>query len=441
MSDPSQLNDSKNVPLDDGPEYLVINDLGDRVTFQRFRSRPKSPVSDTRGYQSEKSVKEIALEWGFPENVYSRALISKGSATREVGDLLLVSGKRALVLQVKSRNAEKDDLQKIERWVKREFGKAASQGKGSIRSMEESDQVFENGRGTKLSLQGSQLEIGVLVVLDIPAVPEQLIVKVNSDSKMLVITLTEFEFLFGQLKSVSAVIRYVFRVAFMEPIELGSEMQRFMSLAMADNDVALAKPAVDLSDGAYRLSTPILPLEPVGVLDEEAHLFFRKVCEIIGAYATESGADPKVLATIFGGIDDLPVQSGEMLGRFILDGLDFFQSQDSELGQFAWKFRFVFQEERGMRFVFGVSKKFDPHRTNEMFERRLRITHHQFQRDSANLEGKLTIGVLVTPRDTWPNIDVGLMVVDDRQQLSEEDFEGYVSSWNQFRPPGAGPMP
>lgn len=441
MSDSSQLNDSKNVPLDDGHEYLVMNDLGDRVTFQRFRPRSQLPVSDTRGYQSEKSVKEIALEWGFPENVYSRAVISKGSATREVGDLLLVSGKRAVVLQVKSRNAENDDLEKIKRWVKREIGKAAGQGKGSIRSMEQSDQVFENGRGTKLSLEGIQLEIGVLVVLDIPAVPEQLVVEVNPDGKTLVITLTELEFLFSQLKSVSAVIRYVFRVTSMEPIELGLEMQRFMSLAMADNDVALAKPAINLSNGAYRFSTPILPLEPVGVLDEEAHLFFRKACEIIGAFATETGADPIALATIFGGIDDLPVQSGEMLGRFILDGLDHFRSRVDGLEQFNWKFRFIFQDERGLRFVFGVSNKFDPQRTNGMFVSRLRVTHHQFQRDSANAEEKLTIGVLVTPRDTWPNFDVGLMVVDDRQQLSEEEFESYVSFWNQLRPPGSGLLP
>jgi hypothetical protein len=144
---------------------------------------------------------------------------------------------------------------------------------------------------------------------------------------------------------------------------------------------------------------------------------------------------------IFGGIDDLPVQSGEMLGRFILDGLDHFQSQDDGLEQFNWKFRFIFQEERGLRFVFGVSKKFDSQRTNEMFVSRLRITHHQFQRDSANLEEKLTIGVLVTPRDTWPGFDVGLMVIDDRQQLSEEDFESYLSFWNQLRPPGSGLLP
>lgn len=441
MSDPSQLNDSKNVPLDDGHEYLVMNDLGDRVTFQRFRPRPKSPVSDTRGYQSEKSVKEIALEWGFPENVYSRAVISKGSATREVGDLLLVSGKRAVVLQVKSRNAENDDLEKIKRWVKREVGKAAGQGKGSIRSMEQSDQVFENGRGTKLSLQGSKLEIGVLVVLDIPAVPEQLVVEVNPDSKTLVITLTEFEFLFGQLKSVSAVIRYVFRVSSMDPVELGTEIQRFMSHAMADNDVSLAKHAMNLPNGAYRLSTPVLPLEPVGIRGEEAHLFFRQVCEIIGAFATETGADPVALSTIFGGIDDLPVQSGEMLGRFILDGLGFFQSQEDGHGQFNWKFRFIFQEELGLRYVFGVSKKFDTQRTNEMFVSRLQITHHQFQRDSTNFEGKLTIGVLVTPRNTWPGFDVGVMVIDDRQQLSEEDFESLVSFWNQLRPPSASPLP
>lgn len=429
------------MPLGDGPEYLVINDLGDRVTFQRFRPRPKLPVSDTRGYQSEKNVKKIALEWGFPENVYSAAVIRKGSATREVSDLLLVSGKCAVVVQIKSRNAEDDDLGKIERWIKRGFRKATSQGKGSIRSLHQTDELFENGRGTKLSLQGSQFEIGVLVVLDIPVVPEQLIINADVGGSMLVITLTEFEFLFGHLKSVSAVIRNVFRVAPMEPIEIGSEIQRFISLATADKDVASVNKEESYSNGAYRLSTPILPLEPVGVLDEEAHFFFRKACEIIGAFATETGVDPISLATIFGGIDDLPVQSGEMLGRFILDGLGYFQSQNDGLGQFTWIFRFIFQEERGLRFVFGVSKKFDPQRTNEMFESRLRVTHHQFQRDSANIEGKLTIGVLVTPRDTWPNFAVGLMVIDDRQQLSEEVFEGYISFWNQFRPPGAGPMP
>lgn len=440
MPDSPDSDNSNEVPRHD-PEYLILNDLGDRVTFQRFRPQPQYPVSEVRGYQSEKRVMDIALKWGFPENVYSPAVISKGSATREISDLLLVSGKRAVVVQTKSRNAENDDLQKIERWVKREFEKAARQGKGSIRSLNQKDEIFENGRGTKLSLQGSQFEIGVLVVLDIPEVPEQLLLNADSSEITLVITLTEFEFLFTHLKSVSAVIRYVFRVSSIEPVELGTEIQRFMSLAMADNDVALAKPAIDLANDAYRLSTPILPLEPVGVRDEEAHLFFRKACEIIGAFATETGVDSIALATIFGGIDDLPVQSGEMLGRFILDGLGSFSSQDDAPGQFNWKFRFIFQEELGLRFVFGASKKFDPQRTNEMFVSRLRVTHHQFQRDSANIEGKLTIGVLVTPRNTWPGFDVGLMVIDDRQQLSEEDFESYVSFWNQLRPPGSDLLP
>ncbi len=440
MPDSPDSDNSNGVPRL-GAEYLILNDLGDRVTFQRFRPQAQFPVSGVRGYQSEQQVIDIALSWGFPENVYFPAVISKGSATREISDLLLISGKRAVVVQTKSRNAENDDLQKIERWVKREFEKAARQGRGSIRSLNRTDELFENGRGSKLSLQGSHFEIGVLVILDIPEVPEQLVLDADSNVGTLVITLTEFEFLFTHLKSVSAVIRYVFRVSAIGPVELGSEIQRFISLAMADNEAALAKPASDPSNDAYRLSTPILPLEPVGIRDEEAHLFFRQVCEIIGAFATETGADPIALAMIFGGIDDLPVQSGEMLGRFILDGLHHFQSQDDGLEQFNWKFRFIFQEERGLRFVFGVSKKFDSQRTNEMFVSRLRVTHHQFQRDSANLEEKLTIGVLVTPRDTWPGFDVGLMVIDDRQQLSEEDFESYVSFWNQLRPPGSGLLP
>jgi len=441
MQDSHVSDNSKDDSHGHAPEYLILNDLGDQVTVQRFRPQTQFPVSISRGYQSEERVRDIALRWGFPENIYLPTLISKGSATREVSDLLLVSGNHAVVVQSKSRNAEDDDLQKIERWVKREFDKASRQGKGSIRSLQQRAELFENGRGTKLTLRGSQLDIGVLVVLDIPAVPEGLIIDTDFDTTTLVITLTEFEFLFGHLKSVSAVIRYVFRVAPMESVEIGSEIQRYMSLAMADNDVALAKPEIGLPNGAYRLSAPILPLEPVGVRDEEADLFFRNVCETIGAYAAENAVDAIALATIFGGFDDLPVQSAEMLGRFFLDGLSLFESDDDGLGQFIWKFRFIFQEERGLRFVFGVSKRFDPLRTNDFFVSRLRITHHQFQRDSARVKAKLTIGVLVTPRGTWPHFDVGLMVVDDRQQLSEEEFEGFVSFWNQLKQPGTAPMP
>jgi hypothetical protein len=99
---------------------------------------------------------------------------------------------------------------------------------------------------------------------------------------VVVVLRRDWEFLFQQLKSTDAVVRYLHRVKDMSPVALGDEAMRYYALASAD--AVAAPPVFDprlVPKGARHISTPLRPREPAGHTDQRYHLVIRAVLEDI----------------------------------------------------------------------------------------------------------------------------------------------------------------
>jgi len=125
-------------------------------------------------------------------------------------------------------------------WIESKIAQGLRQAHGTIRRLKNGPVSLINARGRRLEVNGAGLAWVVVVVLEHPDVPEGIDPPVADQPNPSVVLLRrEWEFLFEQLKSTRAVIRYLLRVAG-EPEELGTEVMRYFQLAQADEEAAPA---------------------------------------------------------------------------------------------------------------------------------------------------------------------------------------------------------
>jgi hypothetical protein len=75
-----------------------------------------------------------------------------GSESREVGDGLIVSGSRGLLIQVKSRETPGQDRERERRWIEKKMEDGLRQGAGSMRSLTSEAVALTNLRGRTAEL-------------------------------------------------------------------------------------------------------------------------------------------------------------------------------------------------------------------------------------------------------------------------------------------------
>ena len=209
----------------DRPITMLI-DLEDGFGVRRFDPSPSLKQGESRGDEVENLIRVIATRWGFPELIYWPSLVRTGSGTREVGDAVLLGDRLAVSVQAKGRNAVTHGDQRLRNWVMKNARKALRQSNGTIRMLRLSPKTLTNARGSQLLIDGNSYSWATLVIVDVPDVPSDFIPDLQSDTKYLVVTRPDFEFLFDQLKSIAAVVAYVHRVADLEGVALGMELKR-----------------------------------------------------------------------------------------------------------------------------------------------------------------------------------------------------------------------
>ena len=87
---------------------------------------------------SEEYALRAAAQGGQPDFVFRPLVTSKGQAQREVGDHIIWSGKRALVVSVKSRDVSKmgaDTEERAASWWSKNVAAACRQIDGTIRTL------------------------------------------------------------------------------------------------------------------------------------------------------------------------------------------------------------------------------------------------------------------------------------------------------------------
>jgi len=99
--------------------------------------RPASilPEGVERGPIAEDAIRGAAARFGLPDFVFHPATERRGAGTREIGDAIIVTGRRGLSLQVKARQQVTDDVDRERAWLERRAAEGSRHATGTIRRL------------------------------------------------------------------------------------------------------------------------------------------------------------------------------------------------------------------------------------------------------------------------------------------------------------------
>lgn len=351
------------------------------------------------------------------------------SGARELGDALLLHGAKGVVVQVKSRNGDPSDVRREERWIMKAAEKAARQAAGTVRSLRSAPATLENLRGRPIEIDGSHYEWVGVVVIDHPSPPTGLVLNPPaSDLSVLVLARRDWEFLFDQLRSTYAVIQYIHRVSGEGSAGLGREAVRYYQFAQADEDAP-----VEPVDPAYlgatglQVSAPLLPKEPVGADDTEAHLLLRMVMEDIATAPISVEIGEAMRLHVLADLDRLPVAHRSEMGRIVRSMLDDVTSV--EHGAIMWRFRRLCIPGEP-QIAFGACTRFSD-LVCEAFRQWVLLRHHQFGQVMGAVDELASVGVLLTPRrGSTRRWDTTMVRVQGDPELTADELAGLEELWD-----------
>ncbi|RPF39314.1 hypothetical protein [Streptomyces sp. TLI_185] len=314
---------------DDDPSALtLIVDTPKGAHLRRIPPALPLPSHVDHGTGAEAAVHTAAATWGMPDFVFQQAEhAAKGSGQRELGDCLLLAGGRGAAVQVKARTIPPKPATQEARWIQKVAAKAMSQAKGTIRQLSMVPADMVNGRGRFLSVDANAYEWIAVFLLDHPHVPDATVVTWPPVGlPAIALTRRDWDFLFDQLRSTTAVLDYLFRAAADPVIPLGQEPLRYYEFAAADAEASPAEVDTGLvGPGGTLFSAPLLPqvpaaralrqAAPVLELPEDDTIEFTQLATRMETEATNGSPDPGRLqrwgASIIG-ILNSPVISGAL---------------------------------------------------------------------------------------------------------------------------------
>lgn len=281
------------------------------MSVLRVGSCQADHMATTWGDGAEELARKSAAEFGRPDFVYDPITESKGSATREVSDGLLIVRDRGIILQSKARDPQSNnDPEKLKSWAMKQIDKATKQVAGTRRRLAEGGLELRSRRGSALRLDSQTGWPGV-VLIDAPMLPPG-IPAVSTDRDTIVMTLDDWSSLNHLIRSSSGVIDYVYRVVEhgTAELELGNEASRYFAFAKADRDWSS-------STGGY----PAVPEDPISSDDV---VWLESMDEWIdGDLASDAGNSDESredqIRRAIETIDAVPVAMRVVIGRALLD--------------------------------------------------------------------------------------------------------------------------
>jgi hypothetical protein len=389
-----------------------------------------------QGSAAEEATGDAVATWGLPDFIFTAGTRAKGQATRELGDRLLVVGSMGVVIQVKRRVATTDDAARERRWIVKQISKAVNQANGTIRALTQQPVTAASHRGDHVDLDTPHLEWLIAVIIDHPSAPEGVTPALHRATRPGVVLLRrDWEFLFEQLKSTHAVVRYIRRVS-AEQIELGQEPVRYFELSLADQQAppGVINPKLTLS--GRTVSTPLLPLQPVAADDGPAHLVLRSIFEDIAT----SKADHQSRLRVLSELDRLPVSQRSQIGRALIHGLQAVTTTDVD--ETRWWFRRIVGPDDATRSVhlgFGACS-WCTELQREAFRIWVQLRHHEMQEITEEREEMLTVGVLLSPRnDGMRPWDTTMVAIAGAANYTYSEVAAMRTLWKAFDDPALEP--
>ena len=417
---------------DAGGNVTILLRVGDRTFGRPIPSAlALDPATDV-GAAAEEASQEAASLWGLPDFVLTPKLLKKSEARREIGDCTVVVGSRALAVQVKHRTPQETDDPDVEvRRIQKRIRKAAAQAAGSIRSLVGSHIELVNARGRTIPVTGSALEWCRVVLIDHPNAPGGIVVRGEDHGSLPLVVLLrrDWDFLFDQLRSTSAVVDYLFRVAGDESHDLGHEPARYFELAKADDEAVEANGPAEWTKllDSPTFSHPILPTIPASNMDEAGATVYRLILEDIAE--TQFERDESDRLKVLSMLDRYPVRERAELGRLLLTHLDDVVATTTGV---KWQFRRTVLDDGYLQLAFGACSSFSElHR--EAFRQWAMLRHHEFSQlqDPDDFHVHRTVAVLLTPRADRVRLwDTTLFALFGDLGHSEEEIRQMGTLWN-----------
>jgi hypothetical protein len=403
---------------------ITIEVTTPRGTFLRT-VQPASilPEGVERGPIAEAAIRGAAARYGLPDFVFHPATERRGAGVREIGDAIIVAGRRGLSLQVKARQNLTDDNDRERAWLVGRAEEGARQAAGTIRRLGYSGATrLENLRGGVVSIIGRDVEWAPLVVLDHPGVPDLVL-----GGDVVVLSRRDWEFLFEQLRSTVAVVDYIHRVRSLEPARFNLEAVRYYELAQADAATTPGpiNPAF-AGLGARNENAPLLPFPPA----EPANLV-RWILEDIAAVPQPNLSEEQVRhrLTMLATIDSAPIETREQMADTILRWFEQVQAAPPKAAW--WRIRNYIYFGR-MHLLIAVTNQTDPI-VREAFGHLVRLRHIERGERSAADADITTVGVLLQPRsDGRRPWDTTAGMVEGLIEVSPEERAGMERMWGSM---------
>ncbi|MGA4967102.1 hypothetical protein [Streptomyces pseudogriseolus] len=420
------------VEEDDPNGLTLVVDTPQGTHLRRIPPALPLPSYVDHGAGAEAAVHTAAATWGMPDFVFQQAAhAAKGSGPRELGDRLLLAGGRGAVVQVKARTIKPKPDDQEAAWIQKVAAKAMSQAKGTVRQLRMVPADMVNGRGRELRVDGNAYEWIAVFLLDHPRVPDNAVATWQPvGMPAIALTRRDWDFLFDQLRSTTAVLDYLFRAAAEPAIPLGEEPVRYYEFAAAD----VAEPPADINTelvgpGGTLFSAPQLPQAPAGTDGTNAHLLIRIMLEDIALSPLSETLTEGNRFTVLSDLDRLPVSASAEWGRLLLDMLrDVPQVPDEHC---KWRFRRMLDADGTRQLIVGAATRFDPV-VQASFSAYVQLRHHEVTSRAGRTEDSSTLGVLLTPRrDGKRPWDTSTVRVHGDLELSEEELQVYSEAWNR----------
>jgi hypothetical protein len=408
---------------EDGGLVLEVETL-DGVFVRRILPASTLPTGVEIGPAAEDATRSAAAIFGLPDFVFRSARRATGSGTRELGDAIVAVGDVAAVIQVKARSAVSGQDARERAWLDKRIEKAARQARGTIRTMSAKAAMLCNERGRAVRIGGPSKSWVPVVIVDHPSPPNDY---APTSTAGVVLLRRDWEFLFEQLKSTDAVVRYLHRVSSMPTVPIGQEPVRYYELAAADAaappgplDSRLVRP------GTKSASTPVLPQAPAGFQDRQYHVLLRVLLEDVATVSRPHAFDEAQMLDALAAVDTLPVGYRAELGKTLLSWLHEVAAEDPD--QVRWRFRQVQFPDRP-HLIFATATRWDE-AVHNAFSMLITIRHQEMYEAQQSERELLTVGLLLTPRRDGPRPwDTTMAAVRGDLELSAEHRRELERLW------------
>jgi hypothetical protein len=416
------------------PELTLLVETPDGPMLRLVPSASPLPEGPTKGHAAETAAHEAAALWGMPDFVYRPDVVRTGSGVRELGDGLIIVGSTAIVLQVKSRESSSGQPERERQWLLSNVERALSQASGTIRRLRREPAPLTSLRGRTIEIDGATYNWVSVVIIDHEDPPSGVVPPLAGTQFPAVAMLRrDWEFLFDQLKSTSAVAAYCVRVAD-EERELGSEPARYYERAQADH--AAPNEEIDprlVVPGHPVVSSPRLPLALAASDDLQAHRMVRSIFEDIALISLKRSSEEDMLRAL-AELDRLPVGSRAVFGRFMIDAIS--EAKNSSDEAIVWRSKSSRGNRGQAHLAYAACNRAFDELIGAAFEGWVRLRHHEVVSVTGDPESLTTAGVLLTPcaakSRPW---DTSLVAVSGEMGFSRADIESLQELWP---PPTAG---